>query len=337
MSSFHHLPENHQFANDEKSFSALEVTQLTDENGVSLDTNFYGNSFESFCFTSNDQILVASSNLYGRYLHGYITRYSSLKDVPKKPNLYINPEAGGCSNLLQIKENYLAAFDSGHIISFTNDLQQISSQLQHEEPITQVNCNRDRNKFVSGCFGGSIILWDYDSFTPLKILNDAHSGVVWTADFNHLDENMLLSVGQDKLVIVWDIRTPKPASLLSSLDVEPTSLVWSQKDISLATVGTSDGRLLLFDIRKPRNEIHNISACSKRIYRLRNVLGGAAIAVCQNNEGFYVFHSETFDLIYKDTSSHKGWVRDVLETGRTLYTIARDSQIVHHSQEFFKV
>lgn len=69
---------------------------------------------------------------------------------------------------------------------------------------------------MSGSDDQKACIWDISAVTnnsvnvePLVSLNAAHSSIIEDVAWNHFDQNIFTTVGDDKKMKIWDMRDPK--------------------------------------------------------------------------------------------------------------------------------
>lgn len=85
------------------------------------------------------------------------------------------------------------------------DLIQNILRSGHTDVITSVDCAPDGRSFASASRDSSIIIWDLETGTPVRILSD-HSNWVWQIAWSP-DGSALASASRDTSAIVWKIET----------------------------------------------------------------------------------------------------------------------------------
>jgi WD40 repeat protein len=334
MSSLHRLPssEVESVLNNENDGQNESSSHSINEDMNNSNGKAFGKSIDSLHIFNDGQVVIGSSNLFGQQMNGFVTKYLRIEDVPLMPVLTLNPNYGGICNLIATRDKKLiCGFDSGHISLLNEDLEEQIGVIYHDNQLCRLNVNKLQTKTVSCSYDSSIIVLDLQTFLPNKCYSYAHSSYIWDVDFNLIDDNMLLSCGRDRDVLIWDLRQSKPASKLVSLKSEPTALCWSSKDTSNAYIGSSCGQLLLFDVRRPGHEIAVRNISNKSIYRLKTVLNGNSVAVCADETNFQVYSFDLLNCIYENNTKHSDWIRAVCEHNGLLYTVGRDTRLVCHS------
>jgi histone-binding protein RBBP4 len=69
---------------------------------------------------------------------------------------------------------------------------------------------------MSGSDDHKACIWDISAVTnnsvnvePLVSLNAAHSSIIEDVAWNHFDQNIFTTIGDDKKMKIWDMRDPK--------------------------------------------------------------------------------------------------------------------------------
>ena len=328
MSSLHSLPRN-QVDSKINNKESLDNKYC---NGFFNEIS-YGEHFEGVYINNNSNIFIASSNLTGKKHDGFITKYQSFDDVPSKPLLSLNPEFGGCSNLVTTNYNkIICGFDSGHVLVLNQELEEDGCVADHDDQITDLSVSKlHGTTFLSSSMDLSIIYWDLATCFPTRHLPNADSSPIWNVDFSFQDDNLFLSCSDHCNILSWDLRLSKPATNFISMKSIPSCLCWSQKDQSKFVVGTNTGHLFMFDSRNPGQEITSFQVSSNRLHRIKNVFNGSNLAICCDEPNLYVYQFEQLNLVHKD-SLHENWIRDFCESNGHIYSVGRDTKFVCHAQ-----
>jgi len=109
----------------------------------------------------------------------------------------------------------------------------------------------------SSCQSGVIAFWDCNTSKALFSLAP-HCAPATALIFSPINENLALSVGLDKKLVCCDIKAGKQVMAISceapltAADFDPTG--------QLMAVGTSRGRVAVYDLRSPRSPLAAVSA-----------------------------------------------------------------------------
>ncbi|KAG2022679.1 histone acetyltransferase type B subunit 2, variant 2 [Coprinopsis cinerea AmutBmut pab1-1] len=127
--------------------------------------------------------------------------------------------------------------------------------------------------------GGSedmtICHWDINSYTKAKTTIEpttifrGHTSVVGDVDWHRSQENVFASVGDDKLLMLWDTRSSsKPQYEVQAHDSEILALSFSPATDHLLITGGADKTVVLHDIRAPSKKLHVFESHTDEILHL---------------------------------------------------------------------
>ncbi|KAG5649645.1 hypothetical protein H0H81_002719, partial [Sphagnurus paluster] len=107
--------------------------------------------------------------------------------------------------------------------------------------------------------------WDINSYTkanstiePTTVFR-GHTSVVGDVDWHATDENIFASVGDDKMLMIWDKRTPgEPKIRVHAHDQEILAVAFSPATDHLLVTGSADKSqtCILHDMRTPGRKLH---------------------------------------------------------------------------------
>jgi len=120
----------------------------------------------------------------------------------------------------------------------------------------------------ASCESGIVTFFDCNTNKNLFSLNP-HCAPATGLTFSPINDTLVLSVGLDKKMVCSDLKTKK---IVMTMQCEHplTCADFDQDGVSLA-VGTSRGKMLIYDLRSPKSPIHNIfchnTSVSSVLYR----------------------------------------------------------------------
>uniref|UniRef100_A0A0D6QYT2 Histone-binding protein RBBP4-like N-terminal domain-containing protein n=1 Tax=Araucaria cunninghamii TaxID=56994 RepID=A0A0D6QYT2_ARACU len=173
----------------------------------------------------------------------YVFDYSK---HPSKP-----PQDGGCNPDLRLRghntEGYglsWSPFKHGHLLSGSDDAQ--------------------------------ICLWDINVPAKSKILEaqqifKVHEGVVEDVAWHLRHEYLFGSVGDDRQLLIWDVRTSganKPAQSVVGHIGEVNCLAFNPFNEWVVATGSADRTVKLFDLRKISNALHAFSCHKEEVFQI---------------------------------------------------------------------
>ncbi|EPT03454.1 hypothetical protein FOMPIDRAFT_1058699 [Fomitopsis schrenkii] len=105
--------------------------------------------------------------------------------------------------------------------------------------------------------------WDITSYSKAKTTIEpttvfrGHTSVVGDVDWHPKHENVLASVGDDKMLMVWDTRaSSEPTTKIQAHDREILAVAFNPADDNLLLTGSADQTIILHDLRAPTKKLH---------------------------------------------------------------------------------
>ncbi|KAF7303061.1 WD40 repeat-like protein [Mycena kentingensis (nom. inval.)] len=96
-----------------------------------------------------------------------------------------------------------------------------------------------------------------------------HTAVVGDVDWHTKQENMLASVGDDKMLMIWDTRAAtQPSHKYEAHDREILSVAFSPAKEDLLITGSADKTIVLHDIRKLGEPLHTFAYHTDEVLHL---------------------------------------------------------------------
>uniref|UniRef100_T1JHL6 Anaphase-promoting complex subunit 4 WD40 domain-containing protein n=1 Tax=Strigamia maritima TaxID=126957 RepID=T1JHL6_STRMM len=115
-----------------------------------------------------------------------------------------------------------------------------------------------RYLFATASDDGIINLWDANSRNMVHSFKEAHNAPAMALAFSPVNEMLLTSVGLDKKIVCFDVKTKGPVKSLTS-DQPLTSMDFLNDGVTLA-VGSTRGKISIFDLRQSATPIRTFSA-----------------------------------------------------------------------------
>ncbi|KAI0081172.1 histone acetyltransferase type B subunit 2 [Panus rudis PR-1116 ss-1] len=105
--------------------------------------------------------------------------------------------------------------------------------------------------------------WDITSYTKAKTSIEpttifrGHTACVGDVDWSQTQENILASVGDDRMLMLWDTRSStEPTQKIQAHDREIFAVAFSPAVDHLILTGSADKTVALHDIRSPHKRLH---------------------------------------------------------------------------------
>ncbi|KZT08592.1 WD40 repeat-like protein [Laetiporus sulphureus 93-53] len=117
--------------------------------------------------------------------------------------------------------------------------------------------------------------WDINSYTKAKTTIEpttvfrGHTSVVGDVDWNSKHENVLASVGDDKMLMIWDTRaSSEPTTKVQAHDREILAVAFSPAVEYLLLTGSADHTIVLHDMRSPTKRLHTFESHTDEVLHL---------------------------------------------------------------------
>ncbi|KAJ7687370.1 histone acetyltransferase type B subunit 2 [Mycena rosella] len=121
----------------------------------------------------------------------------------------------------------------------------------------------------------TICHWDVNSYTKAKTSIEptnvfrGHTSIVGDVDWNAENENVFASVGDDKMLMIWDTRTPTEASTkIPAHDREILAVSFSPAKEYLVVTGSADKTVIMHDLRAPTKKLHTFISHTDEVLHL---------------------------------------------------------------------
>jgi len=117
--------------------------------------------------------------------------------------------------------------------------------------------------------------WDINSYAKAKSTIEptnvfrGHTSIVGDVDWHATKGNMFGSVGDDKMLLIWDTRSPTEATTkIQAHDREILSLAFSPASEHLVVTGSADKTVVLHDLRTPGKKLHIFESHTDEVLHL---------------------------------------------------------------------
>ena len=136
--------------------------------------------------------------------------------------------------------------------------------------MNQLQFSHFRRSLLAGaCDDGALYMWDSNTKTQLRRFDSGaggHSAPCTGLVFSPCNQMLLVSVGLDRNVICYDVNSNKVIKMMSGAD--PLTSVDLLSDGATLVVGSSRGRLSVYDLRKASQPVKSLAAHQFAISRL---------------------------------------------------------------------
>ena len=123
---------------------------------------------------------------------------------------------------------------------------------------------------ISGSEDNKVCHWDVKACTTAELeptrVFEGHTSVVEDVEFHRHDPNVFGSVGDDKQMILWDIRQAKPTKTMQAHDGYVNSLSFNPVKEHLLATGSQDKTVALWDMRKLEQKLHTFVTHTDEVF-----------------------------------------------------------------------
>jgi len=295
-------------------------------------------------------VYLGTSNLTGRDWTGSLWYFGDENSAPcwDKCTAGVNLYAGVSDIKVLEEDTVVLASDSGAVEWWKleeskHTLSCSASETQHNDVVTSVDILADKSSLVSASHDRRVIVWDSKEHAVKNVFR-GHGGAVHCVCAHPTDANIFVSCAQDPSgrvdgrVLMWDLRKPKPASMLdvSVMASVVTCCSWQPDTAHMLAVGTESGDVCLLDTRTSASDlqmpraaqphkqsVHRISFCPDTPTRVASVSEDCTVAMTD-------FGTEPI-VFYKD-KRHEDFVHGLSwsPVSGKLFSCGWDSKVLTH-------
>lgn len=138
--------------------------------------------------------------------------------------------------------------------------------------------NNVKGQLLSGSDDTTICLWDLEGNThdgnelDARTIFKGHQGIVEDVQWHLLHDSLFGSVGDDKKLMIWDVRvhqTDKPRHSLDAHAAEVNCLSFNPFCEYILATGSADHTVALWDLRNLKLKLHSFESHSDEIFQVQ--------------------------------------------------------------------
>lgn len=135
----------------------------------------------------------------------------------------------------------------------------------------------EEGHLISGSDDQQICLWDISGTTKSTSTLDAksiykgHTSVVEDVSWHSVHPHMFGSVGDDKMLMIWDTRKPSSEPALHTVEAhtaEVNCLSFNPKSEYILATGSADKTVALFDLRNLKTKLHLFESHTDEVFQV---------------------------------------------------------------------
>ncbi|ESO85780.1 hypothetical protein LOTGIDRAFT_195693 [Lottia gigantea] len=292
------------------------------------------------CHAETGGILLGASNLTGRYWFGslwYYDKYESIPDV-EKCTAGVQLEAGITDAKWVDSTKVVVSLDTGglalwELIDNYHTFVLRSTAIEHDDTVNSVSVSSDHKNAVSCSSDCRIKTWDLENLSSTHCYR-GHKDSVVCVDYHSKEKDLFLSASTDGNIILWDMRKPKPASIVDSRPSEssPTCVAWQPESNNMAAFGDELGRIVVKDLRMCTESHKTIIPHNRLVHRLAFSPKKPNLLASISEDCRTVIMSIDDNIIkplYNEIK-HTDYVHGISWYNEDIITCAWDSNVVRH-------
>ncbi|XP_071993800.1 methylosome protein WDR77 [Engystomops pustulosus] len=285
-------------------------------------------------------MLLSASSLNSRTWGGSIWVFKDPTGAPNESlcTAGVQTETSIADAAWVLERGILVAADSGavelwELLDNESLLVNKFTKYEHDDIVTSVSVFPAGTLAVSGSKDFSVQIWDLSQKTPLKAYK-AHSGQVNCVSTCPGKEDVFLSCGEDKRVLLWDTRNPKPAKSINvcASNVSPTYVIWHPNKDDTFACGDETGTVYIVNLKNPESA-QAVEAHSRSITGLAYSDHSSPLLASISEDCSVVVLNSDSSEVFKD-QTHQDFITGVAWSPTDLSsftTVGWDHKVLHHS------
>ncbi|CAM1154431.1 NEDD1 (predicted) [Pycnogonum litorale] len=152
-------------------------------------------------------------------------------------------------------------YDNGDVIIYNLVTGQPSKPMKSKtnQAIRSLQYNHLRKSILGTASDyGTVTLWDVNAKSEIHSFNTSHVAPATGLCFSPVNDILLMSVGLDKNIVCYDVHSKKPVQTMSA--ESPLTCIDLMSDGMTLAVGTSRGKILMYDLRQSSIPFKTVSA-----------------------------------------------------------------------------
>ena len=215
--------------------------------------------------------------------------------------------------LFTISQSYLLAQKESSLLT---------TLKEHSDEVHSVCFDPEGKHFISGSKDESIIIWDFNTFQPIKTIQ-RHYATIYELEYPANGEYFFS--GGDKTINVWD----KNGNYINSLSGHATA-VWSvgiSKNAKYLVSGSFDNNVRLWDVENAET-IHIFENNKKNVLAVAYSKTNSLIACGAKDGSIEIYTFDNFELIHSFSGHGSNiYSLDFSNDGKYLASASRDNNI----------
>lgn len=241
----------------------------------------------SIDFNERGELLLSSSYLTYQHWIGFVSfidKTETDKIISNGKSCMLSSQKTGkslSSGISQAKwvcnDKFLAGTDDGEVMLFKlnkepeNLYENLMVKHEHDSIVLCLATVMNSEIALSGSDDSKIKMWNLKDELSIRTYK-GHDSAVCSLVFNPTCNQTFISCSEDNRAIMWDTRKENPACLIPhSFKGHPSACSWSNLDTNLFAMGSENGQLGVFDVRKIRTEKPFLASIKSNQGLIRNI------------------------------------------------------------------